>query len=134
MVYNRAMRSIIFELPRFLIIDIIGDIIYFPFWWYTKGLVRFFKNYIRRLRAHAVNTAVLLWVKNLFVPMFGQRDIAGKLISFFARLTQIIARAIFLAALFLWETALLFLWITIPFFVLGEILYHLSALFNISLR
>lgn len=120
------------ELPRYILIDVIGDIIYFPFWWYTKGLVRFFKNYIRRLRSHAANTAVLLWLKNLFVPMFGQRDIAGKLISFFARVFQIIIRAVFLSVLFVWETILLFLWIIMPFFVLGEVLYHLSALFNFS--
>lgn len=41
--------------------------------------------------------AVGVWVKNLFVPMFGQRDWQSRIISIFVRLGNIVFRSIALA-------------------------------------
>lgn len=38
--------------------------------------------------------ALDIWLKNIFVPMYGQRDAASRIISFLMRLVQIIFRFI----------------------------------------
>lgn len=115
---------------KFVVLDLAGDIIYFPVWWYTRGFVRFSKNYLSRVRRHAADLGALLWIRNIFVPMFAQQDIAGRLISFFMRVVQILARTLFLICFTLWESVLYLIWIFLPIFVLGELLYHAFALFG----
>ncbi|PJA46967.1 hypothetical protein CO172_03370 [Candidatus Uhrbacteria bacterium CG_4_9_14_3_um_filter_36_7] len=76
--------------------ELAKSIIIFPFWWFTKGFILtlsssfiFFKNQAQNLEIH-------IWIKNLFVPMYGATDIQGKLISFFLRLLIIFVRLLVL--------------------------------------
>lgn len=78
------MSSAFLLLPR--------DLLYFPIWWYTRGFLRFAKSFGQALHFKWQELGVGIWVKNLFVPMFGERDMAGRLISFFVRLANIIIR------------------------------------------
>ena len=43
--------------------------------------------------------AIKVWIKNIFVPMFGMHDWQSRIISFFMRVVQIIGRAIVLCIL-----------------------------------
>ncbi len=55
-----------------------------------------------------------LWLKNIFVPMFGQYDWQGRLVSFFMRLVQVVVRSV---ALVFWLIAclvLFVLWLALP--------------------
>ena len=45
-----------------------------------------------RDRAKALN--IVVWARNLFVPMFGESDAASRMISFFVRFSMIIFRTI----------------------------------------
>jgi hypothetical protein len=105
--------------------EIVIDIIYFPLWWYTRGLVRlvFFleKFIINRERS----LAFLVWVKNIHRPMYGQYDWQGRLISFFMRLFQIIVRGIVLVFWLIFALALFLIWIALPFLIFYEIYFQL---------
>jgi len=92
------MTSAILALPR--------DLLYFPLWWYSSGFIRFAKNFGHALRYKWQDLGVGVWAKNLFVPMFGVRDIAGRLISFFMRLVNIIGRFLY----FILFALIFFLW------------------------
>ncbi len=70
------------------------DIVSFPVWWYTKGIVYMLEQLLFSARRQAAFFAVSLWVRNLFVPMYGQYDWQGRIISFFIRLIQIVFRSI----------------------------------------
>lgn len=70
------------------------DIVSFPVWWYTKGIVYMLEQLLLSARRQAASFAVNLWVRNLFVPMYGQYDWQGRIISFFIRLIQIIFRSL----------------------------------------
>ncbi len=70
------------------------DIVAFPVWWYSKGIVYMLEQLLLSARRQAAFLAVGLWVKNLFVPMYGQYDWQGRIISFFVRLMQIVARSV----------------------------------------
>ncbi len=111
---------------RDVFLDIVREILYFPIWWYTKGLAMAANFSWQRIKNMEVRLGVKVWVVNLFKPMFGQRDIAGVLISFFMRIFQIIGRTI---VLFLWTVIMIlvfFVWIVLPLFVVLGIILNLA--------
>lgn len=112
---------------RDVFLDIVREIFYFPIWWYTKGLAMAANFSWQRIRNMEVRLGVKVWVVNIFKPMFGQRDIAGVLISFFMRIFQIIGRTL---VLILWTMVMIlvfFIWIVLPIAVVLGIILNLSA-------
>jgi hypothetical protein len=79
-----------------IIFEIARDIIYFPLWWYSRGLFNLLLGVRDFLVDKQKSLALLVWIKNIFKPMYGQYDWQGFLISFFVRLVQIIFRSIFM--------------------------------------
>ncbi len=64
-------------------------ILYFPLWWYSKGLVKFF-NFLRRTILEISNPIVLkILIANLFKPMYGDYSREGRIISFFMRVIHL---------------------------------------------
>lgn len=109
-----------------ILINLIKDLALFPLWWYTRGFLNFvmsindwWSNSLKRLN-------LLVWIRNIFVPMYGQRDIAGILVSIFMRITQIIFRAI--AYVFVLISGLLALaaWLLAPAVVLAGVIWQLA--------
>lgn len=104
-----------------LLLEAFLDILYFPFWWYTKGAVHALRWCFNLLKLGNENLAPGLWLANLFVPMFGQFDWQGRIVSFLMRLVQIFARTVALAV---WVSLcfVLFLgWLALPILVLYAI-------------
>ena len=107
-----------------IILQIIGEILYFPIWWYTVGFGRLVKNSWGFLKNQEINLGFGVWLKNIFVPMYGQRDFASRLISFVMRLIQIIFRgAVLLLWLFLVLLALI-IWLILPLALLMALTFQ----------
>jgi len=105
--------------------EVLGEIFYFPLWWYGRGLYNAGIFLFNFLSGKQKKLALFIWVKNLFKPMYGQTDWQGKVISFLMRLVQIVYRSF---VLFLWAiiSLLAFLiWIALPPFVFYQIIYQL---------
>jgi hypothetical protein len=106
-----------FYFPKILLI-IAWEIIYFPIWWYSRGLVEFLLKVNVLLKRQWLVIGLGVWLKNIFTPMYGQRDFASRAISFVMRLFQIVFRGagflIFLAL----SLAAIFLWIFLPLFLI----------------
>jgi len=101
------------------------DIIFFPFWWYSFGLIKTIKKLGIFLADREKSLALFIWVKNIFIPMYGQRDITGILISFFVRLSQIIFRALIMFFWILFAFVSLSLWLILPILIVYEIIQQL---------
>lgn len=108
-----------------LFLDAMVDIVYFPIWWYTKGLVFFANKVLNLFRAGNENLAPGVWLKNIFVPMYGQYDWQGRLISFLVRLVQIIFRVIALLVWVLICLVILAVWFVFPLLVTQGLLMSL---------
>ena len=109
-----------------ILVDLIRDIIYFPLWWYSRGLKQIAVKLKNFLANKERSLALFVWMKNIFRPMYAQYDWAGILISFFVRLFQIIVRGIFMLG---WLTAALFalgLWLIMPVLSIYEIIFQLA--------
>ncbi|MBU4347740.1 hypothetical protein KJ586_03045 [Patescibacteria group bacterium] len=108
-----------------ILAELARDIVFFPLWWYSKGLVQLLLKLKVFLKNREKSLALLVWIKNIHKPMYGQYDWQGMLISFFMRLFQIIVRGI--AMLFWLAAAFIFfwIWVLLPIFVMYEIVYQL---------
>lgn len=107
-----------------IIVEIIRDIIYFPLWWYSRGLLNLILSVKNFLVDKQKALALLVWLKNIFKPMYAQYDWAGMLISFFVRLVQIIFRSIFMLFWMILSLAVIIFWILLPVFVVYEIIFQ----------
>lgn len=94
--------------------DVFGSLAYFPVWWYTRGALRTAKMCMHTVAEQARDYGVNVWIKNLFVPMFGQHDFWGKLISFWLRTTMILFYSFLLLMLSLAMLAAFILWLVVP--------------------
>ncbi|MFH1413182.1 MAG: hypothetical protein ABIG10_04155 [bacterium] len=107
--------------------DIAKDLIYFPVWWYTKGawkMLAWIKNFLHNMLK---SLALLVWVKNLFVPMYGQRDIAGFFISFFMRLFQIIFRSLAFLFFVILSLIAIIIWLSLPIVLIYQIVLQFNG-------
>lgn len=106
-----------------LILEFLLDLVYFPVWWYTGGVKRTAVFCFDILSEGNVHLAPFLWLKNIFVPMYGQTDWQGRLMSIFMRFFNVIFRSL---ALLIWSVVvwvLLLVWLALPVFV-GYMLFN----------
>ena len=99
-------------------IGIIFRIIYFPLWWYSRGLLNLLLNLRRRLLDELIYLNIGVWIKNFWTPMYGQHDITSRLISLVIRLLQIIYRSLVILFWVLWFIILIILWLALPLLIL----------------
>lgn len=111
--------------------DIIGELIYAPVFWYGRGLIDAARYCGRLIVREWQALGVGVWVVNIFVPMYAQRDLAGTLISFFMRLIQIFARSIAMLAWVIVVAALFIAYVIVPIFVTVEFIRQLGGLFSL---
>ena len=104
--------------------ELIRDILIFPLWWYSRGLVNNVKGLIKFIIARQKSLALIIWVKNIFTPMYGQTDWQGKLISVFIRIVQIIFRSIVMLFYLIISIALLLFWLALPPFTVYQIIFQ----------
>lgn len=93
------------------------DIFYFPLWWFTGGarhaLLWCLDLFLSGNRALAPG----LWLTHIFTPMYAQRDWQGRIVSFFMRLVQLLARVVALLFWLMFCLALFLIWLILPFLV-----------------
>lgn len=99
-------------------LQVLLDIIYFPLWWYSVGFFRILKNLAIFLKERWLVIGTGVWLKNIFVPMYGQTDFASRAISFFIRLVQIICRFIVYIFFVLMSIIGMVLWLVLPILII----------------
>ncbi|MFA6536880.1 MAG: hypothetical protein WCT18_00600 [Patescibacteria group bacterium] len=119
-------ENLLFKSFKFVFREFLFDVLAFPLWWYTTGTQKAFIRTKKFITDAVDELGVVVWIKNLFVPMYGQYDWQGRLISFVMRFFQIIFRSVIV---FFWMLlALLFFvfWLFLPIFIVGQIVFNLS--------
>ncbi len=106
--------SLFFATLKSVLLATIADFLYTPIWWYTRGLWKQVRGVWGSFVVRQEQLAIDVWLKNLFVPMYGQYDFTGRLISFFVRFVQIIGRIVIMAIWGIILFAWLFVWILLP--------------------
>lgn len=107
-----------------IVAELIRDVIYFPLWWYSRGLFNLLLGVKNFLADKQKALALLVWLKNIFRPMYAQDDLAGTLISFFVRLVQIIFRSALLLFWLVLVVLVVAAWLILPLLVVYEIIFQ----------
>lgn len=105
--------------------ELFWDIVKFPLWWYSRGLLKMVLRMRGFLRDKERSLAFFVWLKNIFRPMYGQNDIAGFLISFLVRSVQVVFRGVILSFWLLISLSMVLIWIALPFFVIYQLILQL---------
>jgi hypothetical protein len=108
-----------------VLIDEIKTVLYFPVWWYTRGFLEMLKRAENFIIEMEQSLGFWIWVRNIFVPMFGQRDFAGRAISFFLRLFQIIVKGFVLLIVIVIVMVLVITWLLLPIFAIYQAFIHI---------
>jgi hypothetical protein len=103
-------------------LEFLWHIIYVPVWWYTAGAAHAARVCADIFLSGNDQFAPLLWLKNLFVPMYGLADWQGRIISVFIRFVNVIVRTVFVFLWSLWAIALFLVWLAAPVVVAVMIL------------
>ena len=131
--YNKTMQTLTLGL-RYFFIDLIGGVLRWPFWWYTQGLLFILKGGRSWIMNYVKTLGLRVWIKNLFVPMYGMRDWQSRIISFFMRFAQIIFRAIGVLILIIGVIFVVAIYIIVPPLTIVTFFYQLIAFYGWPIR
>lgn len=100
--------------------DGLSELVLLPIWWYTSGLRRVFLFTLHSMKWSSDFFDLGIWVKNLFVPMYGETSFTGRAISFGVRLFMIFVRGfgVLLFSVFSWIGFVLYL-VVLPVALVG---------------
>jgi hypothetical protein len=107
-----------------LLTETLRDILFFPLWWYSRGLIQLSNNLIKFMINREKGLAFFVWVKNFFKPMYGQSDWQGRLISMGMRLVMIIFRGLALLFWLIMSIGVFILWLFLPILVIFELMFQ----------
>ena len=105
-----------------LFLDALWAVLYFPVWWYGRGLKDTAIFCWKKTRGGWQALALSIFLANFFKPMYGQNDLLARVLSVVTHLIQILSR---LMPLFFWALfwlVILLLWIVFPLYALWELM------------
>ena len=123
-------QNIVIQAIKSLVLDWVGEILYFPIWWYTLGLKRIFLFVWNSIKNANRNLALGLMFKHMFSPMFGQYDKQGRAISFFMRFILIIFRLIAFVFMLIFYIIVLIFWICLPILVTWGLITNFTEIWK----
>ena len=119
--------ALFFQTLRAVLGATLADFLYTPIWWYTRGLVKQMKGVAGSLFARQEALAVDVWLKNLFVPMYGQYDWQSRIISVFMRSAQIVVRGMGVVVAALIAVVLFALYVAVPLVAIAMLIFNVTG-------
>lgn len=115
-----------FEIFKNFIFDPFVTFFYFPFWWYSRGLLKFFNFLKRNIEEIACPFVLKILFQNLVRPMYGDYSREGRIISFFMRWFHFSWRIFKIIFVFLFSLLLFIIYLLILPFVFYKIFCFLG--------
>lgn len=107
---------------KFVAKDVVGNVLFWPVWWYSVGFWGFLKKRRDSIRNFEEEIGLTIWVVNWGKPMFGQYDVPGRIISFVFRTGGIIFKAVQLIVYLIIQMLLIVGWLVLPPFFVWQFL------------
>ncbi|PIR93594.1 hypothetical protein COT97_05915 [Candidatus Falkowbacteria bacterium CG10_big_fil_rev_8_21_14_0_10_39_11] len=120
-----AQQSLSTKAIKFIAKDLVLDFLYWPVWWYTRGAILAFRRMVDTITNGSRSVALMVWVKNIFVPMYGDYTWQGRLISVLMRVAQIFGRFIIFIGWIIFAFVVFVLWFVLPLFVVFQLIFNL---------
>ena len=126
------MKQVILNIFKLIFVDLILEIIYFPFWWYSSGLYKTGVFCLQKIKEQWNNMGLSIHFRFLFKPMYAQRDFAGRAISFFIRTIQLIFKLFSFLVFILVFLVIILLWIVLPIIIIWQIKINYKFIKNVG--
>lgn len=97
-----------------LVRDIVFDFVKFPVWWYSAGLASAGRFTGAEIRNWAQRLSLVILLRNLFKPMYGDYTRTGKAISFFLRLFMFAVKFVVMVVWTVVVVSLFVVWCVLP--------------------
>ena len=102
-----------------------------PVWWYGSGL-RFVWEWMRHVSKRMTDLfEVRVWMKNLFVPMYGDQTFLGRSISFVVRLIAVCVLGAIVLVVNAVLCVLVLSYVCLLPIIVFALVYHGSSLFSL---
>jgi len=101
-------------------LDTVLEVLYFPVWWYSRGLKKTAIFCWKRVKDGSRALALSILIRNIFKPMYGQKGWDAYILSLFVRFFQLLW---LLLLMFLWIVlwlCVLFAWLVLPIFAVWK--------------
>lgn len=115
---------------KYVAVDLLGSILYWPIWWYTQGFFKLLEITWKNIIDEEKRFGIRIWLANLFVPMFGQYDWQGRLISMFMRFVMLIGKIIMFLIWIILMLVIIILWLILPLLAIYMIIINFYNFFE----
>lgn len=115
---------IAFRALQHAIISLILQLLFFPLWWYSFGAYTVLRFVAREVEGVVRALALPTLARFLLTPMFGFRDPASRVISFFVRVVHFFLLLCISLIVGLFWFIVLGLWIALPIVTLYQYWFH----------
>lgn len=127
-------QNVILATIKYILVEIILDILYFPVWWYSKGLLRVLRWAAGSASFHLQRRVALrIWLRNMFKPMYGDYSRDGRIISIVFRFIILIWKLISAGLWLVVLAVLVLVWVALPAAVVYYIVYQVTDMTFIGL-
>lgn len=109
MVQSTASRA-----TTFILRELVGELVYFPVWWYSHGLVGTAQGLTRRWFRVLNQLSIPILLRTMGKPMYGDYTRSGRAISFFFRIFLVVTKLIWLGVWTVIELIALAAWVIGP--------------------
>ncbi|MFH1671255.1 MAG: hypothetical protein ABH889_00555 [Candidatus Portnoybacteria bacterium] len=105
-----------------ILLDTFLEALYFPLWWYSRGLKKTAIFCLKKIKDGWRALALSILLINFFKPMYGQKGFAAYILSISVHFWQSLIRLILM---FLWLALwflVLIIWIFFPLFIIWQLI------------
>ncbi len=104
-----------------IFLDTIWEVLYFPFWWYSRGFKKTALFSVGKIKMGWQALALPILFFNFFRPMYGQSGPTALILSISTHFWQILSRLVFMLFwLFLW-IFVIFFWLALPLLIIWQL-------------
>lgn len=111
---------------RYIGLEFVWGILYFPIWWYSTGTKRMLFFIGREMAELTQSLNLKILAKSLFKPMFGDYSREGRIISIFVRFFHLIFLTFTQLVFTIVLVCLFIIWLLLPVAVVYFIFFQLS--------
>ena len=119
--------SFILTSLKLVVVDILGSIGHFPIWWYTRGLKMAVLFIMRKISETEKALAIIIQLRYLFTPMYGDYTKSGRAISVVMRIIVLAFKSVIMLVSLAFWIVILAAWIGLPPVAVYFILINFSA-------
>ena len=106
--------------------EALGELLVAPLWWYTGGLLRVVRWWWAQLGEGAKRLSLRVLISHWMQPMYGQYDVAGRIISLVLRTVVLLWHVLVMNIWIVMVTVALTVYVLLPVVAVWQLLINLG--------